>query len=96
MINHDIILFVSLMVKETFKDIKMDNQNRKSKKNKQCNGQQKKETRANNNLQSYAQKTKERTTQAPIKIGVNYDVLEEEAVPAPYVAPVVLLLLQAL
>jgi hypothetical protein len=31
-------LFVSLMVKETFKDIKMDNQNRKSKKNKQCNG----------------------------------------------------------
>jgi len=27
------------MVKEKFKDIKMDNQNRKSKKNKQCNGQ---------------------------------------------------------
>jgi|JYMV01.1.fsa_nt_gi hypothetical protein len=39
MINHDRILFASLMVKEKFKDIKMDNQNRKSKKNKQCNGQ---------------------------------------------------------
>ena len=36
--------------------------------------------------------TKDRVTRTPIKIGVNSGVLEGQAVPAPHVAPIVLLL----
>ena len=36
----------------------------------------KKDTRTHNNLPNYAHKSKERTTQTPIKIGVNSDALE--------------------
>jgi len=43
----------------------------KSKKDKQHNGQQKKDKRTNNDLQSIAQKTKDRKAQTPLKLGVN-------------------------
>jgi len=47
-----------------------------------------------NDLQNITQKTKNRATRIQLKLVVNYVVPEGYAVPAPIVAPVVLLLLQ--
>jgi hypothetical protein len=42
---------------------------RKSEKDSQYNGQQKKDKRKDNNLQNIAQKTEDRTTRTPVKTG---------------------------
>jgi len=76
---------------EEFEDTKGVIRSRKSKKNRQYNGQKKKDKRTNNDLQNTTQKTKDRVTQNPLKQGVNSCAPEELAVPAPLVAPVVLL-----
>ena len=51
----------------------------------------KKDKRTNNDLQSIAQNTTDRATRTPLKIGVNSGDQDGSAVPAPPVAPVVLL-----
>jgi len=51
-------------------------QSRKSKKDKQHNGQKKKDKRTNNDLQNTTQKTKDWATQTPLKLGVNLCALE--------------------
>jgi hypothetical protein len=56
--------------------------------------QWKRKKRTNNDLQSIAQKTKDRATQSPLKPVVNSCSPEGKAVPAPHVAPVVQLLFQ--
>ena len=60
-------IFVKLQ--EEFEDTKGGNQNRKSKKDKQHNGQKKKYKRTNDDLQNITYKTKDRVTQTPLKIG---------------------------
>ena len=42
---------------------------RKSKRERQCNGQKKKDKRTNNDLQIIAQKTKDQVTQTTLKTG---------------------------
>ena len=42
-----------------------------SKKDRQCNGQKKKDTRANSGLQTITQKTEDRVTRTSLKSGVN-------------------------
>jgi len=49
---------------------------RQSKKDKQHNGQKKKDKRTNNDLQNTTQKTKDRPTQTPLKLEVNLCALE--------------------
>ena len=49
------------------------------------------EKRTNNDLQSTTHKTKDRVTRITLKTGVNSGVPEGYAVPAPLVAPVVLI-----
>ena len=49
---------------------------RKSKKDRQHNGQMKKLKRTNNELQHISQKIKARTTRTPLRPEVNSDVLE--------------------
>ena len=44
---------------------------RKSKKDSQHNGKQKKDKRTNSDLQNTAQKTTDRVTWTPLKLGVN-------------------------
>ena len=66
------------MIEEEFEDTKRVIWIRKSKKNRQHNGQKKKDTRTNNDLQNITHKTKDRVTRTPLKTGV----------PAPLVAPV--------
>ena len=65
---------------------------RKSK-DRQHNGQRKKNKTTNNDLQNIAHKTKDRVTRTPRtkNLGGNSGAPEELAVPAPLVAPVVLL-----
>lgn len=48
--------------------------------------------RTNNDLQNTTQKTKDRATQTPLKSGVNSGTAEENAVPDPLVASIMLLL----
>ena len=48
--------------------------------------------RTNNDIQNIIQKTEDRETRTPLKTGVNSCVSKGLAVPAPHVAPVVLLL----
>ena len=60
-------------------------------KDRKHNGQKKKDKRTNNDLQNIAHKTNDRVTRTPLKIGVNSDATEGLAVPAPLVAPVVLI-----
>ena len=48
--------------------------------------------RTNNDLQNTTQKTKDRATKTPLKFGVNSGTAEENAVPAPLVASIMLLL----
>ena len=69
-----------LFDKEDLEDTKRVIRIRKSKKNRQRNGQKKKDKRTNNDLQNTTQKTKDRATRTPLK-----------KVPAPLVAPVMLL-----
>jgi hypothetical protein len=66
---------------------------RKSK-DRQHNGQMKKDKRTNNDLNNTTQKTKDRATRTPQKPGVNLAAPEGKAVPAPLVTLVVLLQLQ--
>jgi hypothetical protein len=65
---------------------------RKSKTNRQHNGQKTKDKRTNNDLQNITHKTKDRVTWTLLKTGVNSCVPEEKTVPVPLVAPVVLLI----
>ena len=52
---------------EMFEDTKVRSRIRKSKKDRQYNGQKKKNTRTNDDLQSTTQKTKDRVTRTPLK-----------------------------
>jgi hypothetical protein len=61
--------------------------------NRQYNGQQKRDKRANNYLQNTTQKTKDRATRSLLKTGCELMCSGREAVPDPLVAPVLLLLL---
>jgi len=54
---------------EDFEDTKGIIRIRKSKKDRQHNGQNKKEIRTNNDLQSITHKTKDRVTRTPVKTG---------------------------
>ena len=58
-------------MEEEFEDTKGVIRSRKSKKERQHNGQKKKEKGANNDLKNTTQKTKELATQTPLKTGVN-------------------------
>ena len=58
-------------VHEKFEDIKGVIRIRKSMKDRQQNGQKKKDKRTNNDLQNTTHKSKDRVTQTPLKIGVN-------------------------
>ena len=69
-----------LFDKEDLEDTKRVIRIRKSKKNRQQNGLKKRDKRINNDLQNTTQKTKDRVTRTPLK-----------KVPAPLVAPVMLL-----
>ena len=51
----------------------------------------KKDKRTNNDLQNITHKTKDRVTRTPLKQGMDSGAPEGSAVPAPLVAPVVLL-----
>ena len=59
------------MLEEQFEDIKGVIRIRKSKKDRQHNGQKKKYKRTNNDLQNNTHKTKDRVTRIPLKTGVN-------------------------
>jgi hypothetical protein len=88
-----LIKFIKLRVlKEEFKDTKAVISIRKSKKNRQCNGQKKNYKRTNNDLQNIIYKSKDRVTRTPVNTEVYSGIPEGWAVPAPLVAPAVLLL----
>jgi hypothetical protein len=55
--------------KEEFEDTKGVIRIRKSKKNRQHNGQKKKDKRTNNDLQNIARKTKDQVTRTPLNTG---------------------------
>jgi hypothetical protein len=57
----------SLWEQEEFEEKKEVIRSRKSKKDRQHNGQKKKDKRTNNNLQNIAHKTKDRVTWTPQK-----------------------------
>ena len=63
-----IILFIA---KEKFEDTKRLIRTSKSKKDRQQNGQAKKDKRTNNDLQNITHKTKDRVTRTPLKTGMN-------------------------
>ena len=81
--------------KKKFEDTKVVIKSHKSK-DRQYHGLKKYTKRINNDLQNITQKNKGRAIQTPPnkQNGVNSGVLEGEAVLAPPVAPVILLLLQ--
>ena len=56
-------------MREEFDDTKGVIRIRKSKKDRQHNGQEKKDKRTNNDLQNITQKTKDQATRTPLKIG---------------------------
>jgi hypothetical protein len=64
---------------------------RKRQKDRQRNGQKKKNKRANNNQPIITQITKDRPTRTSLKAGVNADASEWLSFPAQRVTPVVLL-----
>ena len=74
---------------EEFEDTKGVIRIRISKKNRQHNGQKKKDKRTNNDLQNTSQKTKDRATQIPLKSGMNTGAPEGYVALAPLVAPLV-------
>ena len=55
--------------KKSLKISKGDNQNRKSKKDRQHNGLKKNYKRTNNDLQNFTHKTEDRVTRTPLKTG---------------------------
>jgi hypothetical protein len=59
------------LYEEEFEDSKGIIRIRKSKNNRQHNGQKKKDKRTNNDLQNISYKTKDRVTRIPLKTGVN-------------------------
>jgi len=61
---------------EEFEDTKWVIWSRKSKKDRQHNGQKKRDKRTNNDLQKILHKTKDWITQTPLKTGVNSGVPE--------------------
>ena len=85
------LIFSLDICKATFGDTKGVIRNLKSKKDRQYNGLPKKDKRTNNDLQSIAHNTTDGATRTPLKIVVNSGDQDESAVPAPLVAPVVLL-----
>ena len=89
--NH--VLFFTKGSQEGFEDTKGVIRIRKSK-DRQDNGQKKKNKRTNNDLKKTTQKTKDQATRTPLKIGSEIWCSGKVAVPAPLVAPVVLLQLQ--
>jgi len=77
-----------VILRRKFEDTKGVIRSCKSKKDRKYNGQKKKDKRTNNHLLNTTQQTKDRATWTPLKYQ------EWQAVPAPHMAPVVLLLLQ--
>jgi hypothetical protein len=61
---------------ETFDDTKGGSRNHKSKMNRQCNGQKKKDQYASKDLQTTTQKANDWTTRTPQKSGVKSGALE--------------------
>ena len=59
------------LYEEEFEDSKGIIRIRKSKNDRQHNGQKKKDKRTNNDLQIISHKTKDRVTRTPLKTGVN-------------------------
>ena len=74
-------------VREEFEDTKGVIRIRKSKKDRQHNGQGENDKRTNNDFQNITHKTKDRATWT-LKPGVNSGAPEGYAVPAPLFAPV--------
>ena len=66
----------------------------KSKKDRQHNGQKKKDKRTNNDLQNITHKTKDWVTRTPLNTRGKLRCYGGVAVPAPQVAPIVLLWLK--
>ena len=58
------------MQEEELEDTKGVTRNRKSKKNRQNNGQKKKDRRTNNDLQNTTRKTTDQVIWTPLKTGV--------------------------
>ena len=57
--------------KKNFEDTRWAIKSRKSKKLRQYNDQNKKEKRTSNDLQNVTQKTKDRATRPPLKLGMD-------------------------
>ena len=64
------------IVQEEFEETKVVIRIRKSKKDRQYNGQQKKNKSTNSDLQNTTQKTKDRTTRTSLKQVVNSDAVK--------------------
>ena len=62
-------MFFQEILQEEFEDTKGVFIIRKSTKDRQHNGQKKKDNRANNDLQNITQKTKDQATRSPLKPG---------------------------
>jgi hypothetical protein len=71
-----LLLLSITTVKKTLKIPKGVTRNRKPKKDKQYNGQRKKDKRINNDLQNTTQKTKDRGMGTSLKQGMKSDDLE--------------------
>ena len=69
-ISSDHVIFWTYIFKEMFEDTKGVIRSRKSKE-RQYNGQKKKDKRTKNNIQNTTQKTKDRATLTPQKTRVN-------------------------
>ena len=69
-------VFLHFVLKEEFEDTKGVIRIRKSK-DRQYNGQKKKNKRTNNDIQNIAHKTKDRVTRTQLKTGVNSGAPEE-------------------
>jgi len=88
-LNHEGILPFKMI--GYFEDTKGVIRIRKSKQDRQHNGQKKKDKRTNNDLQNITHNTKDRVTQALLSIEATSGAPEGWAVPASLVAPVVLI-----
>ena len=85
--------FTHNLTQDNFEDTNDIIKRRKSK-DRQYNGQKKKNKRTNNALYYITQKIKDRATWSPLKPAMNAGNPIRWAVPAPHVASVVLFLLQ--
>ena len=88
---HDLIDIFIAGIQEEFEDTKEVVRIRKSKKDRQHNGQKQKDKRTNNDPQNITHKTEDRATRTPLKTGGELRCSGRVAVPAPLVEPVVLL-----